>query len=407
MGQMSGSTGTNEDLKDYLHLHRLSYPTAKSDRSVSFCSSTAGLFDRADAIVDLPDEGCPKMSTCFAGIERDEETESRMDDHKSCGGASGVEAREISMHNMTAIPEHKLFESPNTRSIEIKDWRITVSTNSISNAPECDALQSYLGFPLPEMTFGNNYLTLEHRPSQLRYSFDTADALRCVKKGELGEGDGGVKVGTDSSSSLPMPKTVPTKPYDWTYTTTYAGHEGDDGSTSTLSSAPAANVVAETIPAVWRAADPEDPSESIPIAELTRPDPILFYAEIPLFEDELHDNGSSSLLVRIRVMPTCFFILSRFTLRVDQVLFRTFDTRIYHSFASSPLKVVREVSGWEAPYEQLKLRLPKRDDMTPLTDPTFIARILGELPKFISQKEGAKTGWRGLGIKKEIAVLRS
>jgi type 2A phosphatase activator TIP41 len=96
---------------------------------------------------------------------------------------------------MTAIPEHKLFESPNTRSIEIKDWRITVSTNSISNAPECDALQSFLGFPLPEMTFGNNYLTLEHRPSQLKYSFDTADALRCVKKGELGEGDGGVKVG--------------------------------------------------------------------------------------------------------------------------------------------------------------------------------------------------------------------
>lgn len=96
-----------------------------------------------------------------------------------------------------------------------------------------------------------------------------------------------------------MPKTVPTKPYDWTYTTTYAGHEGDDGSTSALSSAPAAPTVAETIPAVWRAADPEDASESIPIAELSRPDPILFYAEIPLFEDELHDNGSSSLLVRI------------------------------------------------------------------------------------------------------------
>lgn len=33
--------------------------------------------------------------------------------------------------------------------------------------------------------------------------------------------------------------------------------------------------------------------------ELTRPDPILFYAEVPLYEDELHDNGSSHLLVRI------------------------------------------------------------------------------------------------------------
>jgi type 2A phosphatase activator TIP41 len=63
-----------------------------------------------------------------------------------------------------------------------------------------------------------------------------------------------------------------------------------------------------------------------------------------------------------RVMPSCIFILSRFTLRVDNVLFRTFDTRMYHSFSSS--LVVREVSGWEAPYERVKRvskRCPNRD----------------------------------------------
>jgi len=75
-----------------------------------------------------------------------------------------------------------------------------------------------------------------------------------------------------------MPTTVPTKAYDWTYTTTYSGH--DHGIT-------------------WQPADPQDPSNAIPIAELSRQDPILFYAEIPLFEDELHDNGASSLIVRI------------------------------------------------------------------------------------------------------------
>jgi hypothetical protein len=44
------------------------------------------------------------------------------------------------------------------------------------------------------------------------------------------------------------------------------------------------------------------------MAELTRPDPILFYAEIPLFEDELHDNGGCNLLVRIvrlTFFPSC------------------------------------------------------------------------------------------------------
>lgn len=59
-------------------------------------------------------------------------------------------------------------------------------------------------------------------------------------------------------------------------------------------------------------------------------------------------------------MPTCFFILSRFFLRVDNVLFRVFDTRVYHSFAPDPQSssgephVVREMSGWEVPYEKLK-----------------------------------------------------
>lgn len=154
-----------------------------------------------------------------------------------------------------------------------------------------------------------------------------------------------------------MPKTVPTKPYDWTYTTTYTGH-----------------TVPASSPSSWNPANPAYPVHAIPLAELTRPDPILFYAEVPLFEDELHDNGSSGLLVRIvssifsvcsrcstglgslqRVMPTCIFILARFTLRVDGVLFRTFDTRIYSSLekADSPI-VVRETSGWEAPYEVVK-----------------------------------------------------
>ncbi|TFK63539.1 type 2A phosphatase activator TIP41 [Pluteus cervinus] len=299
------------------------------------------------------------------------------------------------------LPPHKLFESPNSRSIQVGDWFITASTNPISNAPECDALQASLGIPLPEMTFGNNYLTLEHRPSSTRYSFRTGDALGKVKRGELEEGDGGVKVEyadkwlqsrTGASSLLPMPKTVPTKPYDWTYTTTYPGGLlKQSGSEET------------EIP--WSLGESENSSHSIPLAELMRPDPILFYAEIPLFEDELHDNGSSNLLVRIRVMPTCIFILSRFTLRVDNVLFRTHDTRLYHSFASSPPLLVRETTGWEAPYDRVKRVLPKRDDLTPLTDPNFIAKALSEMPPLISQQEGAKTGWRGLGTRVEIVAL--
>ena len=94
-----------------------------------------------------------------------------------------------------SVPQHKLSETPNSRSVEINDWLITASTNPISNAGETDALQAKLGIPLPEMTFGNNYLALEHRSSGWKYAFCTGDALADVKNGEMGDGDGGVKVG--------------------------------------------------------------------------------------------------------------------------------------------------------------------------------------------------------------------
>lgn len=49
--------------------------------------------------------------------------------------------------------------------------------------------------------------------------------------------------------------------------------------------------------------------------------------------------------------------------------------------------------------------LPRRDDLSPLTDPNFIAKVLTDLPKHVSQREGAKTGWRGLRNKAQIAQL--
>jgi type 2A phosphatase activator TIP41 len=95
----------------------------------------------------------------------------------------------------TPAPPHKLTESPNTRGIEIGDWQITTATNPIANALVLDELHNKLKLPLPEMTFANNYLLLEHKPSGWKYTFDAAHALAGVKNGPLEDGDGGVKVG--------------------------------------------------------------------------------------------------------------------------------------------------------------------------------------------------------------------
>ncbi|PVF96465.1 TIP41-domain-containing protein [Serendipita vermifera] len=297
-----------------------------------------------------------------------------------------------------AIPRYHVDESDTVRTLTLPSWTIVAENHPISNAAHLDELHQKLGIPLPEMTFGHNVIQLKHQKSGWTYRFDTVHALQMVKNGPLEEGDGAVKVRhaeawlksrTDPQSQTPMPEMVPTKPYDWTYTTMYEGHIPE-------------NLDHEL---AFTRADPSEPSHNIPLQELQRHDPILFYAQSLLFEDELHDNGSSSLLIRLRVMPGCLFLLARFTLRVDQVLFRIFDTRIYHSFTSSPPLVIKEVVGMEAPYDIVKQRLEDPDDLIPLTDSTFIANTLGSFTP--QQKQmGANTGWRGIGRKVEVVNLQ-
>ncbi len=44
---------------------------------------------------------------------------------------------------------------------------------------------------------------------------------------------------------------------------------------------------------------PEATTEKIDIEKLKLPDPILYFTDTPLYEDELADNGDASLYVKI------------------------------------------------------------------------------------------------------------
>jgi hypothetical protein len=57
-----------------------------------------------------------------------------------------------------------------------------------------------------------------------------------------------------------------------------------------------------------------------------------FYNHVILFEDELHDNGTASFSIRIRVMKSCYYILVRNFVRVDDVVVRIRDTRYFYIF---------------------------------------------------------------------------
>lgn len=176
---------------------------------------------------------------------------------------------------------------------------------------------------MPTMLFGNNYLKLSHE-SVLSFVFTAKDALCTVIKDDvpckLSISDAWTESRQHQTRALKV-----YNPFDWTYTP-------NDYFGSVCSSK--------------NAAFQRSTEHAIDYEHLKQPEQILFYSEVILFEDELADNGLAQLSVRIRVMPSCFFVLLRFFLRVENQLFRIIDCRIFHKFNSD--LIIREVSTRES-----------------------------------------------------------
>ena len=173
------------------------------------------------------------------------------------------------------------------------------------------------------------------------------------------------------------------KPFDWSYTTDYQG--------TVHSPSPNLDFTPSPIP--------------IPLELLKRPDPILFFDEVVLYEDEMADNGITMLSVKVRVMPERLLLLSRLFMRLDGVLVRIRDTRIYVEFATGD--VVREYVAREEGYEVVKrvsivvkeqpeicgrwltwkqkLETGRDDALALLRDPNRLAEILPIADKTLEQ----------------------
>jgi len=111
--------------------------------------------------------------------------------------------------------------------------------------------------------------------------------------------------------------------------------------------------------------------EGIPVGMLKVPDPILFFKEIHLYEDELSDNGTAEMTIKIRVMPRCFFVLLRFWLRIDQVTFRVFETRLFHDFEKNYL--LRDFQAKESSFKSIVQMIP---DPVKYSDPNIVCPLL-------------------------------
>jgi type 2A phosphatase activator TIP41 len=204
----------------------------------------------------------------------------------------------------------------------------------ISKAGPISALESRLQIPIPEMIFGDNLVSITHRPTNWSISFSAEPALALVDK----TGENMLRVAHSSSWSASREQSEAmhirevVRPFDWTYSTAYFGDERKEGE---------------------KGLEEQDPrSKQIPLELLRRRDPILFFDEVVLYESELDDNGISSLTVKLRVMEQRMLLLCRLFMRVDGVLVRVRDTRVYVDFDRD--EVIREYTAKESAFEEVK-----------------------------------------------------
>uniref|UniRef100_A0A915A5D5 TIP41-like protein n=1 Tax=Parascaris univalens TaxID=6257 RepID=A0A915A5D5_PARUN len=203
------------------------------------------------------------------------------------------------------------------------------TTKDVSSSENCKVCEyrAKLSLPhLPDMVFPNNVLMIQDisRPN-VKIFFNALDALRMVDAASLPEVQVGPSVVWQQSRIGATAARQFSSPFDWTYSTDYQG--------------------------TVEGFKVEPTAEAIDMDKLMRRDPIYFYSQVALYEDELADHGCAQLNVRIRVMPTCFFLLSRFYLRVDGVMLRICDTRLYGENNSGYF--IREWSKREAKYTEL------------------------------------------------------
>lgn len=209
-------------------------------------------------------------------------------------------------------------------------FRISTRKLPISKAGAIDAMTDRIGIPMPEMIFGDNLVRVVHAPSGWSVAFNTPDALDALDKTDRHM----LKVAyardwesTREGTTHKIKEVV--KPYDWSYSTTYCGTVARDSAPSF-----------------------QPTQRQIPIELLKRRDPILFFDEVVLYESELDDNGISIYSAKLRVHEKRMLLLCRLFMRLDNVIVRIRDTRLYVDFETD--EVLREYTAKEASFADVK-----------------------------------------------------
>ncbi|XP_028780556.1 TIP41-like protein isoform X2 [Neltuma alba] len=243
----------------------------------------------------------------------------------------------------------ELLTGDGRRGIRIRGWEIETLKHSILKSSTAQEWEQKLQTShLPEMVFGENSLILKHVKSGTKLYFNAFDALCGWKQEALPP----VEVPAAAKwkfRSKPSQQVI--LDYDYTFTTPYCG-----SGTIEIDKDKDASVAEEQCNLKW-----EDCEEKIDVVALASKEPILFYDEVILYEDELADNGVSLLTVKV--------------LRVDGVLIRLRDTRMHCIFGGENPVILREMCWRESTFEALSMNGHPVDSSV-YSDPSAISMKL-------------------------------
>lgn len=250
------------------------------------------------------------------------------------------------------------------RTYNIGGFQVATQKLPILKAGPIEDMTTKIGIQIPEMIFGDNFVAIQHGPSGWGIKFDAFGALDDVDK----TGEKRLKVAysrewhQSREGAHDFKELEEVKPFDWSYTP--QDYRGE--------------LAPNSVPF-------KDTNAQIPLELLKRPDPILFFDDVILYEDELADNGIAMLSVKLRVMPARLLLLSRFFMRLDDVLLRVKDTRVYIEFDTR--QVIREYVEKEKEYNAVREQLAsRRDDVSAaLRDPNLMAEVLPITKKVIEE----------------------
>ncbi|KNC47807.1 TIP41 protein [Thecamonas trahens ATCC 50062] len=279
------------------------------------------------------------------------------------------------------------------QGIDINGWKIRTVKSSILTSDEGEAWREALGLPeLPEMVFGGARVQFVHSSGAI-VTFKAFDALAMVDNQAQPPMVAASATWMQTASTEKAQDSVDA--FDWTYNTAYGGTTGMLVEPSKELKVKPVEVKVQPVPendaadnitpgdgdgpGVFVAVPaPVPPAKSIDYDLLRKREPILFFDEVMFFEDELADHGSSTLVAKLRVMPSAFFCLLRQFIRVDGVVVAVNDTRLFHAFGTS--RVIRRITSATAECAALEAA-------NPTITPAFYADVEAVIPLLTTTRD--------------------